>query len=324
MGVFAAAPTRRCKAPNHPSFDRHSAASKMLSSLARPLRAACPSLPSSSHTGPTTIIKRTAVCIAPPVVFSRKPVRIYSERKQYKVNEYTRLLDNCTKHPVIFFSQDSFEVKRLLQLRKDVSTVALRHVAQPPPSLAAPKPKKAKETPAPPALPEFRIINSSYFGVALRNHPNIDAATRQEIADMLHVEGGLAVLIFPELNPPQLNAILKVLARTVPPRKPKTQAEMDAEARERESLFVPGRRTKMPKPTPVPELKVVGSIIEGRAIRADAVANVAQLPTLDVLRAQIVGLLSAPGSQLAAVLNEAGGAKLSRTLEGLKKSLEEG
>ena len=50
---------------------------------------------------------------------------------------------------------------------------------------------------------------------------------------------------------------------------------------------------------------------------------VAKLPTLDTLRAQLVGLLSAPATQLAMVLSEASGGKLARTLEGLKKSLEE-
>ena len=55
---------------------------------------------------------------------------------------------------------------------------------------------------------------------------------------------------------------------------------------------------------------------------AEGVQSVAELPTLDALRAQIVGLLSAPAAQLSMVLNEAGGAKLARTLEGFKKSLE--
>jgi hypothetical protein len=42
---------------------------------------------------------------------------------------------------------------------------------------------------------------------------------------------------------------------------------------------------------------------------------------LGMLQAQIVGLLSSPGMQLAAVLSEASGGKLARTLEGLKKSV---
>lgn len=302
----------------------------MLSSLARPLRSPCPSLPSSSHSGPSTIIKRTAVSIAPPLVFKRRPVpRIYPERKQYKVHEYNRLLDDNAKHPVVFFNHVNFAVTRLQQLRKDVAAAALRHVPKPAPSLAAlaPAPTPAdtwSEPPPPPPLPEFRIINTSYFGVALRSYPTIDDTTRADIADMLHLKGGLAVLIFPELNPPQLHAVLAVLARTIPPRKPRTQEQLAEQAKTAQDNFVPGRRTKGAKPPSVPELHVVGALIEGRAYRVDALNIVGKLPTLEMLRAQIVGLLSAPGSQLAAVLNQASGAKLARTLEGFKKSLEEG
>ena len=296
----------------------------MLSSLGRPLRSACPSLASSSQLGPVKVAKRTAVSIAPPLVFSKKVVpRIYTERKRYKVNEYNRLLDDSAKHPIIFFSHTDFAVPRLMQLRKDVTAAALRFAPKPGPSLAAPTPAPASELPPPP-VPEFRIINTNYFGVALREYPKINDAMRKGVADMLTVEGGLAVLTFPDFNPPQLNAVLKVLARTIPPRKPKTQEEIAEELKEAQANFVPGRRPKGAKPPAVPELKLVGAVIEGRALKVDAVEGVAKLPTLDTLRAQIVGLLSAPGSQLAAVLNEASGAKLARTLEGFKKSLEEG
>jgi ribosomal protein L10 len=80
---------------------------------------------------------------------------------------------------------------------------------------------------------------------------------------------------------------------------------------------------KRQRPVLTPDLKVVGALIEGKVFLPQGVRDVSALPTLDTLRAQIVGLLSHPGMQIAALLNEAGGAKLARTLEGLKKSLEE-
>ena len=70
------------------------------------------------------------------------------------------------------------------------------------------------------------------------------------------------------------------------------------------------------------DLKLLGALIEGRLFKAKSVQSVADLPTLDTLRAQIVGLLSAPAAQLSMVLSEASGGKLKRTLEGFKKSLE--
>ena len=100
--------------------------------------------------------------------------------------------------------------------------------------------------------------------------------------------------------------------------------ELELEKKAAEAAFVPGRRPKRQRPTPIPDLKLLGALVEGRLFRAEAVQSVADLPTLDTLRAQIVGLLSAPAAQLAMVMSEASGGKLARTLEGLKKSLEEG
>lgn len=137
------------------------------------------------------------------------------------------------------------------------------------------------------------------------------------------VEGGLAVLAFPSFDPPQMQAILRALSRAVPPRVPKTEAELAQARKDAEAAFVPGRRQKRQRPTPVPELRVVGALVEGRVFGPAGVGEVTQLPTLETLRAQLVGLLSAPAMQLAMVLGEAGGARLARTLEGLKKSLEE-
>ncbi len=67
----------------------------------------------------------------------------------------------------------------------------------------------------------------------------------------------------------------------------------------------------------------MGAIVEKRVLLPDGVQQISKLPTLGTLHAQIVGLLSAPATQLAMVLGEAGGGKLARTLEGLKKALEE-
>ncbi|EKM61551.1 uncharacterized protein PHACADRAFT_135308 [Phanerochaete carnosa HHB-10118-sp] len=270
----------------------------MLSSLAKPLRAACPS---ASLAGPSTIAKRTAASVAPPYAFPGKAMpRKYPERKRFKVDEYTRLLSSSKTHPLILFRHIDFSVPRLLQLRKDIAAAALKHAPKPKPSLAALTPARPHPHPnspaPPPPLPQFVIASTAFFGVALRQHPDFDDTAREAIAQM--AGGTLAVLTFPELNPPQLLAVLAAVARAVPPR---------------------GAR-----PRAAPDLALVGAVIEGRAVRVEDVRSVAQLPDLETLRAQIVGLLSAPAGQLSAVLGEAGGAKLARTLKGLEKSLEEG
>lgn len=132
--------------------------------------------------------------------------------------------------------------------------------------------------------------------------------------------GGLMILSLPTLDPPKLSAILRALERSVP--KPKTK-EVGKKAGEDDG-HIPGRKQKRQRPMLDPELVVLGALIEGRVFGVEGVRNVASLPTLDTLRSQIVGLLSSPAVQLAAVLGEASGGRLARTLEGLKKGMEEG
>ena len=165
-------------------------------------------------------------------------------------------------------------------------------------------------------------MRTSIFGVALRDFAPIDADKTEQIAKL--VEGGFAVLALPALIPPQLNAIIRAIDRLVPPKKGQAKVEAKGKGKEENSDWIPGRPVPRVKPVLSPELKVMGVLIEGRVFSAAGVKDVAKLPTLDTLRAQIVGLLSTPAIQLAAVLSEASGGKLARTLEGFKKGLEEG
>ena len=256
-----------------------------------------------------------AVSLKPPVVYPRKTVpRIYSERKTYLHNQYTRLLESTSTAPLLLFEHVDFSANRLIKLRADIAAAVTKH-AKTTSSLTAPSP-----APLPVEQPTFTVLRTSIFGVALREKDQFDPKTRKQLAKTIN--GSLAVLSFPSLDPPQLKAVLRALSRAVPPRKPKTQQDIEEEKKAAEAAFVPGRRPKRQRPTAVPDLKLLGAIIEGRLFMAEGVQSVAELPTLDALRAQIVGLLSAPAAQLSMVLNEAGGAKLARTLEGFKKSLE--
>jgi ribosomal protein L10 len=110
----------------------------------------------------------------------------------------------------------------------------------------------------------------------------------------------------------------------VPPKPPRTAEELKKEEEEKKADPVtPGRRMKRMKPILHPELKLAGALVERMFFTPGGLEKVSTLPTLDTLRAQIVGLLSSPATQLAAVLSEASGGKLARTLEGLKKGLED-
>ncbi|THH15273.1 hypothetical protein EUX98_g9491 [Antrodiella citrinella] len=278
--------------------------------LARPLRLAHPpTLPSLSRS--------YVVSIKPPIVYPKKKYpRSYNERKTYLYNQYARLLEDSQSTPIIFLEHVDFSVPRLIQLRREISAAALKHVVAAP-SLSSPTPVPAIE----PELPTFKVMNGTLFGVVLRDHKPVDAQIAEDISEM--VSGGFAILTLPNLNPPQLKAIMRIMSRLVPPRKTVTPEDIKKREEEAQKNFVPGRKLKRQRPVPIPDLRVVGALIEGRIFKADGVKSVAELPTLDTLRAQLVGLISAPATQLAGVVSAASGGQLARTLEGLKKSLEE-
>lgn len=71
----------------------------------------------------------------------------------------------------------------------------------------------------------------------------------------------------------------------------------------------------------VERLELLSSLVEKRAFEGkEGIKTIASLPTLDVLRSQIVGILSAPAARIVGVVG-ARGRELGRTLEGLKEGL---
>ncbi|KAG9313956.1 hypothetical protein JVU11DRAFT_4730 [Chiua virens] len=263
---------------------------------------------------PRLFTRTYAVSVEPSVVYDGKPVtRRYGERKTFLYNQYTRMLTQSTDAPILFLQHKDFTARKMQDLRREIELASARFS----PSLASPSPVPAEP-------PSLTVMRTSIFGVALRDFAPIDADKTREIAQL--VEGGFAVLTLSSLSPPQLNAIIRAMDRVVPPKKQGKEAEAKpnkGKGREEDSGWIPGRPVPKIRPVLSPELKVMGALIEGRVFSSIGVKDVAKLPPLDTLRAQIVGLLSTPAMQLAAVLSEASGGTLARTLEGFKKGLEE-
>lgn len=226
------------------------------------------------------------------------------------------MLAQSTDAPIIFLQHKELTARKMQDLRREIELASARFA----PSLASLSP-----SPVPTEPPTLTVMRTSIFGVALRDFAPIDADETKQISKL--VEGGFAVLTLPSLSPPQLNAIIRAIDRVVPPKKKQArEAEpkpSKGKGREEDSDWIPGRPVPKVRPVLSPELKVMGAFIEGRMFSAAGVKDVSKLPPLDTLRAQIVGLLSTPAMQLAAVLREASGGKLARTLEGFKKGLEE-
>lgn len=253
------------------------------------------------------------------VIYEGKPQpRVYTEKKAVLYNRYSRLLQ--TNSPLIFFQHDKISAPNFVKIRREIILASRKHLT-PTPSLANPGPTPITLDELP--LPKFTVIRSSIFGVALRDYSDVDQQAFEAIAAQAG-RGPLAVLSLPSLHPPLLNAIIRSVERAIPRRKPPTPEEIEAkEAEKSGDPPNPGRHMKRQRPIFVPDLVLTGALIEGRVFPAEGLKDVAKLPTLDTLRAQIVGLLSSPAVQLAGVLSQASGGQLARTLEGLKKGLEE-
>ena len=282
-------------------------------------------LPRSASTSRMVSVRTYAMSVKPPRRYPKKTEpRIYSERKQFLYNQYLRLLETSRECPLIFLQHTNFSISRLTKLRKDIAAATTRKggfapsLLNPGPTPLTPSNDSSIITP-----PSLTVIRTSIFGAALRDYAPVDAKTAKEISTT--VENGLAVLSLPSLDPPMLNAILNALRKSVPPLKPGQKAKVPSSKNPSadDPDFVPGRRVKRVKPTPTPELTVMGALIEGRVFKAPAVRDVASLPTLDTLRAQLVGLISSPANQIAGILVQASGGQLTRTLEGFRKGLED-
>lgn len=67
---------------------------------------------------------------------------------------------------------------------------------------------------------------------------------------------------------------------------------------------------------------LVGGLLGKVVLNKGAVENLARMPSLDEMRAKLMGTLMAPGTQLARTLSEPG-ASLARVLDARKSKLEE-
>lgn len=270
----------------------------------------------SSWSAATPLASRNyALSVAPPKELPGKRLpRVFKDKKAFQYNWYMKILGESRNAPLLFLHHDQFSAQRLAKLRRDIYAAASRTT----PSLLSPAAVPA----VPPPRPTLTVIRTSIFGAALRDFPGVNIAQAEQMIG--NTTGGFAVLSFGTFDPPQLSTILRALDRSAPPRKPKTPEEIKKEEEAKNAdPAQPGRRMKRVRKALNPELKLVGALIDGRVFLPEGVKEVSTLPTLDTLRAQIVGLISAPANQLAGLLGQASGGKLSRVLEGLKKGLEE-
>jgi len=273
------------------------------------------------HCPPRVVVVRqpSASYATHPPVFWRKgltpnsPDRKFSPIKEHLFAQYANAIN-------------SNSLLLLVSLR-DVSSNAIRKLRRELENTA--KPKSASNPFGIPKgiqnvnriAPKLLFVRSHMFLAAMRQNETIKAA-RQQTVPLL--QGQIAVLSLPTLDPDHLSAILKAVERVLP--KPTTGNAKSTSSLEGDLLTMPppgGGGMQKAKPSIEASLAVLGGLVEGRLLLLDALREVTKLPTLHTLHAQIIGLLSSPGSQLVSVMNQAAGGRIVRTLEGLKQSLKD-
>ena len=213
----------------------------------------------------------------------------FSERKTFLFNKYQRMMRE--NELVVLFHAENLNVKLLSEIRRQVS-----HIKVPDADLAR---LEALNHGAPWTWPAsaFTMARTGLLRPVCRRDT---AESIQALEPYLH--GQMAMLTCPVLSPEYVGKVLRAIERPV------TAAANDVD---------PKSEKKAPLLRPL-----VAVAERARVLDAKSLPAFTQLPNLATLRAQLVGLLSAPGTQLAGVLSQAGGGELAATLEARRRDLE--
>lgn len=213
----------------------------------------------------------------------------FSERKTFLFNKYQRMMRE--NELVVLFHAENLNVKLLSEIRRQVS-----HIKVPDADLAR---LEVLNHGAPWTWPAsaFTMARTGLLRPVCRRDT---AESIQALEPYLH--GQMAMLTCPVLSPEYVGKVLRAIERPV------TAAANDVD---------PKSEKKAPLLRPL-----VAVAERARVIDAKSLPAFTQLPNLATLRAQLVGLLSAPGTQLAGVLSQAGGGELAATLEARRRDLE--
>ena len=239
------------------------------------------------------------------------PERKFSPLKMHLYAKYGELVGNNSL--LLLLSTRDIPSAVLLKLRQGlIGTTKPRSVENP--YGISPGSKVERKIPA------LFAVRTHMFLAAMRKDPTLHAV-QKKVVPLL--QGKIAVLSLPTLDPEHLSSVLKVLDRVLP--KPSNDTPKSS-SRGDDPLAMPppgGGGVQKTKPPTRPAIGVIGGVVEGRLFYLEGLREITKLPTLQVLHSQIVGLLSSPASQLSAVLQQAAGGRVARALDGFRRSLED-
>lgn len=200
---------------------------------------------------------------------------------------------------ILFLRPGDFSAQEWRQLRAAISALP---APAPPPSTTTTAEQDADTSPL-----KLTVLRPGLLPALLRSESFSTHTDTTYLATTSHLSGPLAVLTAPSLHPPTLSRLLALLntfslspSRNAPPVDLKAKVQ----------------------PPPVERMQLLSAMIDAQSADPKRTSQVAQLPELSVLRAQIVGLLSAPGARITGVLSQRSG-EVGRALEGFKVGLEQ-
>ncbi|WFD32485.1 hypothetical protein MSPP1_003533 [Malassezia sp. CBS 17886] len=205
-----------------------------------------------------------------------------SDRKAFLYAQYERLLSESEL--VLLFAVDRINVPLMAKLRHRIATTPLPADVY--------DALRAKSGGAPWELP-VGALTMLRTGVM---RPLVREADTDALRSLgQYLQGNVAMLTCPVLAPEYVGRVLRAVHRAL------QQAADEAKAADKQSvpMFVP----------------LVAVVERTTLLEPAALPAFARTPTLATLRAQLVGLLSSPGQQLAGVLSQAQGATLAATLD---------
>ncbi|KAF9519010.1 hypothetical protein BS47DRAFT_1312831 [Hydnum rufescens UP504] len=250
---------------------------------------------------------RRYATVAPKRPAKRPPIdpnRVFTPRKTQLREEYARIL--ASNALVLLLRHSNLPQSGLDKIRKDLSALTIKKS----PSLLSPSPSTLLP---PPSAPKFTVIRPGVFTASLASR--YDQATVESARCIFG--GPFALVTSKTFDPPQLSQIVRLIDRAIPPKPAGTPGPTQ------KSLSPDDLEDERPKEKAPPSIQLAGAFVEGRFVLVEGIKEIGRLPTLETLHAQIVGLLSAPGSKLAQVLSIASGGDVLRTLQGFEKGLQE-
>lgn len=193
---------------------------------------------------------------------------------------------------LLFLRPGDFSAQEWRNLRAAIALVP------PPPSSDPPSASGLKLT----------VLRPGLLPALLRSPSLPSTLSTTHLSLPTHLSGPLAVLTSPNpLHPPTLLALLQILNQFSLSPSPHADP-VDPKAKV--------------KPEVVERLKLLSSVVEREtSLGPEATRDVGKLPTLEVLRSMVVGLLSSPAARIVGVVGERA-RTVGRTVEGFKLGLE--